>query len=96
MYLGRIVELANVDTLYRAPGHPYTRALLSAVPSIDPQKRRARIVVQGDVPSAFDPPRGCAFHPRCPVEHKPAACFEERPQLRVLASGASAACHVAE
>jgi oligopeptide/dipeptide ABC transporter ATP-binding protein len=96
MYLGRIVELADAATMYRAPAHPYTRALLSAVPSVDPAKRRSRVVLGGDVPSPIDPPRGCAFHPRCPVENKPPACFEQRPALRVLASGAHAACHVAE
>jgi oligopeptide transport system ATP-binding protein len=95
MYLGRIVELADAATLYLSPSHPYTKALLSAVPSLDPVKRRDRIVLAGDVPSALDPPRGCAFHPRCPVENKPQACFEQRPLLRVLASGARAACHVA-
>jgi oligopeptide/dipeptide ABC transporter ATP-binding protein len=96
MYLGRIVELADAAALYAAPKHPYTRALLSAVPSVDPDKRAERIVLQGDVPSPTDPPRGCAFHPRCPVADKPAACTTDVPKLRVLASGSRAACHVAE
>jgi len=96
MYLGRIVELADAQTLYRAPKHPYTQALLSAVPRIDPKARRDRILLTGDVPSPIDPPKGCAFHPRCPVKVKPAACFEELPRLRVLQNGARAACHVAE
>ncbi len=96
MYLGRIVELAEVGTLYRTPNHPYTQALLSAVPRIDPKSRRDRILLAGDVPSPIDPPRGCPFHPRCPVKDKPPACFRELPQLRVLRNGARAACHVAE
>ncbi|HEU4728425.1 MAG TPA: oligopeptide/dipeptide ABC transporter ATP-binding protein [Kofleriaceae bacterium] len=96
MYLGRIVELAEARTLYRTPKHPYTQALLSAVPRIDPRARRDRILLAGDVPSPIDPPRGCPFHPRCPVKDKPAACFQELPRLRVLQNGARAACHVAE
>ena len=99
MYLGRIVELAAADTLYRTPKHPYTQALLSAVPQIPSaaaKPRRDRILLAGDVPSPIDPPAGCAFHPRCPVTDKPQACFRERPVLRVLQNGARAACHVAE
>jgi oligopeptide/dipeptide ABC transporter ATP-binding protein len=96
MYLGRIVELAEAATLYAQPKHPYTIALLSAVPRIDPTHQRERIILQGDVPSPIDPPAGCAFHPRCPVKDKPKACFTEIPQLRVLGNGSRAACHVAE
>jgi oligopeptide/dipeptide ABC transporter ATP-binding protein len=96
MYLGRIVELADARALYRTPKHPYTQALLSAVPRIDPKSRRDHILLAGDVPSPIDPPRGCAFHPRCPVKDKPAACFSELPRLRVLQNGTVAACHVAE
>ncbi|MBA3500165.1 MAG: ATP-binding cassette domain-containing protein [Myxococcota bacterium] len=96
MYLGRIVELAEAKTLYRDPKHPYSQALLSAVPRIDPEARRTRIILQGDVPSPIAPPPGCSFHPRCPVKDKPKACFEELPKLRVLTNGAQAACHVAE
>ena len=95
MYLGRVVELAPAATLYRDPRHPYTRALLSAVPVTDPAARRQRVILQGDVPSPLRPPRGCAFHPRCPVADKPAACFEDVPRLRVLSNGCQAACHVA-
>ncbi|MDB4958874.1 MAG: oligopeptide/dipeptide transporter, ATPase subunit [Myxococcales bacterium] len=96
MYLGRIVELADATTLYREPKHPYTQALLSAVPRIDPKSKRDRIILQGDVPSPLKPPSGCAFHPRCPVKDKPTACFTELPKLRVLGNGSRAACHVAE
>jgi len=96
MYLGRIVELADSKTLYRDPKHPYSQALLSAVPRIDAAARRTRIILQGDVPSPIAPPPGCPFHPRCPVRDKPKACFEELPKLRVLKNGAQAACHVAE
>jgi oligopeptide/dipeptide ABC transporter ATP-binding protein len=96
MYLGRIVELAQAKTLYREPKHPYTQALLSAVPRIDPSARKDRIILQGDVPSPLAPPAGCPFHPRCPVKDKPAACFSELPKLRVLANGSQTACHVAE
>ena len=96
MYLGRIVELAEARTLYAAPKHPYTQALLSAVPRIDPKARRDRILLAGDVPSPIDPPAGCAFHPRCPVKVKPEACFHDIPRLRVLQNGTRAACHVAE
>ncbi len=96
MYLGRIVELAEAKALYRTPKHPYTQALLSAVPRIDPKTRRDRIILQGDVPSPLAPPPGCPFHPRCPVKDKPQACFKELPRLRVLSNGSQAACHVAE
>jgi oligopeptide/dipeptide ABC transporter ATP-binding protein len=96
MYLGRIVELADAKTLYATPSHPYTQALLSAVPRIDARQRGTRVILQGDVPSPLRPPSGCAFHPRCPVKDKPAACFTDVPKLRVLANGAQAACHVAE
>jgi oligopeptide/dipeptide ABC transporter ATP-binding protein len=96
MYLGRIVELADAPALYKQPKHPYTQALLSAVPRIDPASRRERIILQGDVPSPLAPPSGCAFHPRCPVKDKPEACFKELPKLRVLGNGTRAACHVAE
>jgi oligopeptide transport system ATP-binding protein len=96
MYLGRIVELADASTLYQEPKHPYTKALLSAVPRVDRAERRERIVLQGDVPSPISPPSGCAFHPRCPVTDKPKACFTDVPVLRVLGNGSRAACHVAQ
>jgi oligopeptide/dipeptide ABC transporter ATP-binding protein len=96
MYLGRIVELADAPALYRAPKHPYTQALLSAVPRVQPAARKERIILQGDVPSPLEPPAGCPFHPRCPVKDKPKACFEQLPQLRTLGNGSRVACHVAE
>ncbi len=96
MYLGRVVELATARSLYRAPRHPYTQALLSAVPVLDPAARKKRIILQGDVPSPLNPPSGCAFHPRCPVKDKPEACKTEIPKLRVLDDGCRVACHVAE
>jgi len=94
MYLGKIVELADVDSLYRAPQHPYTKALLSAVPLADPSATRQRIVLRGDVPSPIDPPTGCAFHPRCQITNKVSACFQEIPNLRKLGDKQSAACHL--
>jgi oligopeptide/dipeptide ABC transporter ATP-binding protein len=96
MYLGRVVELADAATLYKQPKHPYTQALLSAVPVPDPKAKRSRIILQGDVPSPIKPPSGCAFHPRCPVKDKPPACKTDVPVLRVLANGTQAACHVAD
>jgi oligopeptide transport system ATP-binding protein len=95
MYLGRIVEIGPATGLYGQPLHPYTQALLSAVPRIDPAARRDRIILTGDVPSPLKPPPGCAFHPRCPVPSKPEACKTEIPKLRVLGNGCQVACHVA-
>jgi peptide/nickel transport system ATP-binding protein len=91
MYLGRIVEVGDRAKIFGAPHHPYTQALLSAVPVLDPAKRHARIVLQGDVPSPLAPPAGCAFHPRCP--HAEDRCRQEVPAL--LGDPAHAvACHV--
>jgi peptide/nickel transport system ATP-binding protein len=95
MYLGRIVEMGSREAVYRQPAHPYTKALLSAVPMPDPERKRLRIVLAGDVPSPVDPPAGCPFHPRCPVVDKPRACFEDLPALLPVATGHVAACHVA-
>jgi oligopeptide transport system ATP-binding protein len=92
MYLGRIVELASARSLYRNPLHPYTEALLAAVPIPDPTVKRKRIVLQGDVPSPIHPPSGCAFHPRCPIAQHP-KCSTERPELKATADGGWVACH---
>jgi len=92
MYLGRIVELAPAKALYRAPRHPYTEALLSAVPIPDPRLRRKRIVLGGEVPNPIHPPTGCHFHPRCPKSS--ARCRSEKPLLRDLGGGHYAACHL--
>ncbi|MCF7689244.1 MAG: dipeptide ABC transporter ATP-binding protein [Cephaloticoccus sp.] len=92
MYLGRIVELADADTIYRSPKHPYTRALISAIPTPDPKKKKQRIVLQGDVPSPINPPSGCPFHPRCP--HATDRCKAEMPLLRIAGeTGQQVACH---
>lgn len=95
MYLGRIVEIGETAAIYGDPGHPYTRALMDAVPRPDPSRRTAQLKVpKGEVPSPLDPPSGCAFHPRCPLAT--GICRSERPALRPLRSGAQAACHHAE
>ncbi len=98
MYLGRIVELADRATLYRDPRHPYTQSLLSAVPIPDPERRKERIVLKGDVPSPARPPAGCRFHPRCFLAEKLgtlARCSAEDPELREVAPGHWVACHFA-
>ncbi len=92
MYLGRIVELATARDLYTTPRHPYTEALLSAVPIPDPTVRRTRIMLQGDVPSPIQPPTGCHFHTRCPKAQHP-RCSSERPALRQAQDGHWVACH---
>ena len=96
MYAGQIVERGPVERIYGAPRHPYTRALLSAVPVPDPRAPRSRIVLSGDVPSPTDPPPGCRFHPRCPHPLKDARCASEQPVLREFGDGQVAACHFGE
>ena len=91
MYLGRIVEIAPSRDLYTTPRHPYTEALLSAVPIPDPTVKRKRVVLEGDVPNPINPPAGCHFHPRCPRAQE--RCKIEAPVLREMAPGCQAACH---
>lgn len=94
MYLGKIVEIAPREEIFRAPLHPYTKALLSAIPIPNPKIRRERIILKGDVPSPLNPPRGCRFHPRCPWAKE--ICSQEEPTLREVAPGHSAACWLIE
>jgi oligopeptide/dipeptide ABC transporter ATP-binding protein len=94
MYLGQIVELGAADEVVIAPCHPYTEALVSAVPVADPTAKRRRIVLKGDVPSPIDPPSGCRFHTRCP--HARPQCAAEVPALREVRPGHFAACHLSK
>jgi peptide/nickel transport system ATP-binding protein len=91
MYLGTMVEIGETDTVMHNPAHPYTAALISAVPAPDPTQRRARTVLQGDPPSPANPPSGCRFHTRCPVAQP--RCANERPILRPLGKERAVACH---
>jgi len=91
MYLGRVVEMAAKDALFAAPRHPYTQALLAAIPRPEPALRRARPVLGGDVPSPLNPPAGCHFHTRCP--HAQALCSERTPLLEGTPDGHAVACH---
>jgi len=92
MYLGRIVEVASVEALYSNPLHPYSQALMSAVPIPDPDLHRKKILLPGDVPSPFNPPPGCNFHPRCFVRQD--SCSREIPILRDVGDGHQVACHL--
>jgi oligopeptide transport system ATP-binding protein len=99
MYLGRIAELGSVAQLYKDPRHPYTVALLSAIPDPNPRRRKKRLVLKGDVPSPAAPPSGCRFHTRCWLREQlgnPIRCSTEEPQLRDLGGGHKTACHFAE
>ncbi len=95
MYLGKVVELADAKSIIRSPRHPYTQALISAVPVVDPDSKCQRIILPGDVPSPINPPSGCPFHPRCPIAELP-RCRNEVPLLREVAPGHWAACHFAK
>ena len=90
MYLGQIVEMADSDELYRNPQHPYTKALLSAIPVPDPKPRAERIILTGDVPSPINPPNGCHFNPRCPVASE--ACRTDAPQLKEVSTRHFVSC----
>lgn len=92
MYLGKLVEEAETDSLFLNPQHPYTRALLSAVPIADPTVKRERIILKGDLPSPLHPPSGCVFHTRCPFVMD--VCRQEMPILREVAPNHRSACHL--
>ncbi|MCY4403815.1 MAG: dipeptide ABC transporter ATP-binding protein [Candidatus Poribacteria bacterium] len=96
MYLGKIVEISDSETLYQSPKHPYTEALISAVPLPDPKEQRKRelIRLEGDVPDPSQPPTGCYFHPRC--RYATDICKEETPELREITTGVKVACHLSE
>ncbi|MGD6841624.1 ABC transporter ATP-binding protein [Bacillus infantis] len=92
MYLGGLVEVADKSSLYAEPLHPYTQALISAIPEADPRKKKDRIILEGDVPSPIDPPSGCTFHPRC--AHAMPECSKIKPQLKEVKPGHRVACHL--
>lgn len=94
MYLGKLVELGDVKEVYTAPRHPYTEALLSAIPQVDPRKKLNRILLKGDVPSPINSPPGCKFHPRCQYADK--VCSQEEPMLKDIGNQHYVACHFAK
>jgi oligopeptide/dipeptide ABC transporter ATP-binding protein len=104
MYLGRIVEMGTRDDVFRRPSHPYTQALMAAVPIPDPvrERQRARLVLKGDLPSPSDPPSGCRFRTRCPkfandlTDEERQRCIDDPPDLTERGTGHPAACHYAE
>jgi oligopeptide transport system ATP-binding protein len=91
MYLGKIVEHGPAKDVVRNPKHPYTQALISAVPTVDPDTKRQRIMLAGEIPSPINPPSGCPFHPRCPIAGP--ECQTQAPELREISPGRWAACH---
>ena len=91
MYLGSLMETGDTEEVYRHPVHPYTQALLSAVPSHDPAHKKQHIVLEGDVPNPAAPPSGCPFHTRCPRCTE--ECKAKKPELREISPGHFAACH---
>jgi peptide/nickel transport system ATP-binding protein len=93
MYLGKLVEVGPTEAITNDPKHPYTKALLSAVPVPQRHLRRERIILSGEVPSPLNPPSGCRFHTRCPIATE--LCAREEPVLRPVAEGQAAACHFA-
>ncbi|MEM6734399.1 MAG: oligopeptide/dipeptide ABC transporter ATP-binding protein, partial [Myxococcota bacterium] len=94
MYLGRIVERASREQLFEGPRHPYTQALLAAIPEPQPGRKRERVVLSGEIPSPSNPPRGCAFSTRCPLVQ--ARCRQERPDFHSIAGGHRVSCHLYE
>jgi peptide/nickel transport system ATP-binding protein len=92
MYLGNMVEIADRNSMYAEPLHPYTQALISAIPMPDPRRKKERIVLEGDVPSPLNPPTGCPFHPRCPAAM--AECSQAKPALKEVKPGHRVACHL--
>jgi len=94
MYLGKMVELTTREELFRNPLHPYTQALMSAIPIPNPRLRRQRVILKGDVPSPLNPPRGCRFHPRCPVAIE--KCSHEEPEFKEAAPDHWVACWLVE
>ena len=93
MYLGRIVELAPDDMLYNDPIHPYSKALLSAIPIPDPDIKKQKIILKGDIPSPLDPPSGCTFHTRCTICDD--ICSQKTPDFREIKTDHWVACHLA-
>jgi oligopeptide/dipeptide ABC transporter ATP-binding protein len=94
MYVGRLVEIAESDKLLRRPLHPYTEALVSAIPPADPEIKLNRIILEGDIPSPANPPPGCVFHPRCLYAQE--QCRQEEPHLEEIEPGHFASCHFAQ
>ena len=92
MYLGNVVEIASKEQLFANPCHPYTRALISAIPIPDPDQKRQRILLEGDIPSPINPPSGCTFHTRCPYAQE--ICSQECPQMRDINEKHRVACHL--